>query len=55
MLELMTLVWAFVIFFAFAGFQRGWKRELVGIMGIMLGAFSLFQFDSLLAIVIMIA
>ena len=30
------------------GALRGWRRELVGTIGIVLGAFGIFQFDSLL-------
>lgn len=48
MLELMTLVWAFIIFFAFAGFQRGWTKEIISMAGIILGLFALHQFDVLI-------
>lgn len=48
MIGLSSLMWTAAVFFAFMGALRGWKRELVGTMGIVLGAFGLFQFDSLL-------
>ena len=48
MIGLSSLMWTTAVFFAFMGARRGWKRELVGTMGIALGAFGLFQFDSLL-------
>ena len=37
MLELVTLVWTFVVFFALAGFQRGWTKEIISMAGNYLG------------------
>ncbi len=45
MLELVTLVWVFVVFFAFLGLQRGWTKEVISMSGIILGLFALHQFD----------
>lgn len=45
MLELVTLVWVFVAFFAFMGLQRGWTKEIISMSGIILGLFALHQFD----------
>ena len=46
MLELVTLVWVFVAFFAFMGLQRGWTKEIISMSGIILGLFALHQFDT---------
>ncbi|MCA9912141.1 MAG: CvpA family protein, partial [Anaerolineae bacterium] len=48
MIQLSTLMWATGIFFAIIGFLRGWNKELVSLVGIVLMVFALFQFDSLL-------
>lgn len=48
MISLVSLMWATAIFFAFMGALRGWNRELVGTAGIVLGVFTIFQFDSIL-------
>ena len=48
MISLLSLMWTTAIFFALTGALRGWRRELVGTTGIMLGFFAIFQFDSLL-------
>lgn len=45
MLELVTLIWVFVGFFAFLGLQRGWTKEIISMSGIILGLFALHQFD----------
>lgn len=45
MLELITLIWISVAFFAFMGFQRGWTKEVISMSGIILGLFALHQFD----------
>jgi hypothetical protein len=36
------------VFFAITGFLRGWNKELVSLVGIVLAMFALFQFDGLL-------
>ena len=46
MLELVTLVWVFVLVFAAVGLGRGWTKEIIAMAGIMLGLFALHQFDS---------
>lgn len=46
MLELVTLVWAFIAFFSFLGLQRGWTKEIISMSGIILGLFALHQFDT---------
>lgn len=46
MLELVTLVWVFVAFFAFIGLQRGWTKEIISMSGVILGLFALHQFDT---------
>lgn len=48
MIELYSLVWVVAVFMAIVGFLRGWNREILATAGIMLAAFALFQFDSLL-------
>lgn len=48
MLELVTLVWVFVIFFGAVGLQRGWTKEIIALAGITLGLFALHQFDATL-------
>lgn len=48
MIQLSTLMWATGIFFAITGFLRGWNKELVSLVGIVLSIFALFQFDGLL-------
>ncbi|MCY4064501.1 MAG: hypothetical protein OXG53_19205 [Chloroflexi bacterium] len=48
MISLLSLMWTTAVFFALTGALRGWRRELVGTTGIMLGFFAIFQFDSLL-------
>lgn len=45
MLELVTLMWIFVAFFAVVGLQRGWTKEIIAMAGITLGLFALHQFD----------
>ena len=46
MLELVTLVWVFVLVFAAVGLGRGWTREIIAMAGITLGLFALHQFDA---------
>jgi hypothetical protein len=48
MIELSMMWWVLAIFFAIAGWVRGWNKELVATAGIVLGLFALFQFDTLL-------
>jgi hypothetical protein len=48
MLELVTLVWVFVVFFAFMGLQRGWTKEIISMSGVILGLFALHQFDTVI-------
>ncbi len=48
MISLSSLMWTSAVFFALMGALRGWSRELVGTMGIVLAVFGIFQFDSLL-------
>lgn len=47
MMELYSFMWACAIFFMILGFMRGLTKELVGMAGIVLGIFALFQFDAL--------
>ena len=48
MISLLSLMWSTAVFVALTGALRGWRRELVGTTGILLGFFAIFQFDSLL-------
>jgi len=48
MISLLSLMWTAAVFFALVGALRGWRRELLGTPGILLGFFAIFQFDSLL-------
>ena len=48
MISLLSLMWTTAVFFALMGALRGWRRELVGTSGVLLGFFAIFQFDSLL-------
>jgi len=48
MIDLSTLMWVLAILFSVLGWNRGWKRELIGTAGIVLALFALFQFDALL-------
>jgi hypothetical protein len=47
-IQLSSLMWALAFFFAIIGFMRGWNKEVVAAAGIVLAAFTLFQFDSLI-------
>jgi uncharacterized membrane protein required for colicin V production len=48
MIQLSTMMVVLALFFAIAGFLRGWNKELVSTAGIVLGLFALFQFDTIL-------
>lgn len=48
MISLVSLMWTTAVFFALTGALRGWRREVLGMTGIVLGFFALLQFDSLL-------
>lgn len=48
MLELVTLVWLSIGFFAVIGLGRGWTKEIIAMAGITLGLFALHQFDAVL-------
>ncbi len=48
MIDLSALMWVLAILFSVLGWNRGWKRELIGTAGIVLALFALFQFDALL-------
>lgn len=48
MIELITLIRGMGIFFAIIGFLRGWNRELVTSVGVVLVTFVLFQTDGFL-------
>jgi uncharacterized membrane protein required for colicin V production len=48
MIDLSALLWVLAGFFAVLGWNRGWRREMIGTAGIILALFALFQFDSLL-------
>lgn len=41
-------MWTTALFFALTGALRGWRRELLGTVGALLGFFAIFQFDGLL-------
>ncbi len=42
------MMWILAAFGSVIGFLRGWNREVIALAGVMLGAFFLFQFDSVL-------
>jgi hypothetical protein len=48
MIQLSTMMWVLALFFAIAGWVRGWNKELIATAGIVLALFALFQFDTLL-------
>ena len=48
MISLSSLMWATAVFFGLTSAIRGWRREVIGSIGVLLGAFGLLQFDSLL-------
>lgn len=48
MIQLITILIVFVIFFGFVGFQRGWNRELIATSGIILVLFAIYQFDDII-------
>ena len=48
MIEIYSMTWIFIIFFAIIGMIRGWNKEIIALAGIILATFALFQFDSLL-------
>jgi len=48
MIQLYSLMWILGVFFGMLGFLRGWNREVIGLAGILLGMFTLFQFDALI-------
>lgn len=48
MISLVSLMWTTALFFAMTGALRGWRREALGMTGIVLGFFALLQFESLL-------
>ena len=45
MVQLSSLMWILAVFFSITGFLRGWNREIVGLAGILVSMFALFQFD----------
>jgi hypothetical protein len=46
MIQLYSLMWILAIFFSIFGAMRGWNREVIGLAGILLGMFALFQLDA---------
>lgn len=48
MVQLATLIVLMAIFFAYLGFQRGWSKELIATSGVVLGLFTLHQFDTII-------
>ncbi len=54
MIELVVLVWALAIFFAYVGSLRGWTKEIIAMGGIILGLFTLHHFDPLIRQVLLI-
>lgn len=48
MIELSAALWILALLFGVVGLLRGWTRELVSLAGIILGLFTLYQFDPLL-------
>jgi hypothetical protein len=48
MIEIYSMMWISVVFFAIIGMVRGWGRELITLAGVILSLFALFQFDALL-------
>jgi len=48
MIELSLLVYAMTGFFAYIGFNRSLSKELISLSGVILGLFTLHQFDTLI-------
>jgi hypothetical protein len=48
MIQLYSLMWILATFGAVIGFLRGWNRELIATMGILLSSVALLQLDSIL-------
>lgn len=48
MMQLSTFMWFLAAFFAVIGFLRGWQKELIALVGIILAQFALFRFDPFL-------
>ncbi|NWF67478.1 MAG: CvpA family protein [Chloroflexi bacterium] len=48
MIQLSNMLWLCALFAAVLGYQRGWNRELITLAAIVLGWYTLFQFDALI-------
>jgi len=48
MIELNILIWLLAAFFSYIGWLRGWTKEIIALAGIVLGLFTMFQFDTLI-------
>lgn len=48
MIQLSALLWTMAIIFGYIGYTRGWNKEIIATAGIILGLFTLFQFDDVL-------
>jgi uncharacterized membrane protein required for colicin V production len=48
MVQLTVLLTMMALLFGYIGFTRGWNKELIATSGIILGLFTLFQFDDVL-------
>lgn len=49
MMQLTVFLGAMSLVFSYIGFTRGWNKEIISTAGIILGLFSLFEFDDVLA------
>jgi len=48
MIQLSVIVYLFVAFFAYVGWQRGWTKEVISLAGIILAIFALWEFRGLI-------
>ena len=46
MIDILTVFWMFVIFFAFLGFVRGWAREILVTASVILAFFVIYVFEN---------
>lgn len=50
MLQLNLLIWVLAAIFAYIGWLRGWTKGVISLAGVMLGIFTMYQFDTLIRI-----
>ncbi len=48
MLQISTFMWIMAAVFAYVGYSRGWDKEIIATSGVILGLFTLHQFDDVL-------